>query len=168
MAAPKKKPKGKRGGRRPGSGAKPIELDPRDVARLQDLCRDGAPHIEIANWLRISPRTLERMLNDDQRLYTVKHPERKQVTERLTLREIVDRGYAHMRIGIRREQIKLLQAGSATMAVWLGKQYLGQSDRVRVEEPAVKPEDAAIEIEVSVEELLKRRDRDVADYGGKK
>jgi hypothetical protein len=28
-------------------------------------------------------------------------------------------------------QIKLLEAGNATMGVWLGKQYLGQTDQVQ-------------------------------------
>jgi hypothetical protein len=32
------------------------------------------------------------------------------------------------RISVRRHQMKLLEAGSVTMAVWLGKQFLGQRD----------------------------------------
>jgi hypothetical protein len=36
-------------------------------------------------------------------------------------------------------QIKLLEAGNATMGVWLGKQYLGQTDQVQYnyEVPAI-------------------------------
>lgn len=127
---------------------------------MQELCRRGCPHVEIAAWLRISPRTLERMLEDEKSLYAVKHPETKKI-ERMTLRAIMERGYACMRIGIRTEQIKLLEAGNATMAVWLGKQYLGQTDRMRVEEPPKEPE-AETEIPVTLEELLRRRDKIVA------
>src|SRR4051812_23010320 len=97
-----------------------------DIDRLHELCRRGCSHIEIAVWLRISPRTLERKLGDEKTTYSVKHPDDPKKRERLTLRAIMDCGYAHMRIGIRREQFKLLKAGSATMAIWLGKQYLGQ------------------------------------------
>ncbi len=165
MAVPKKRKraKGKRGGVRPGAGPKPIVLDPADVDYLQELCSDGAPHIEIAHFLRISPRTLERMLHDEKTLYTVKHPRDKKKTERLSLPAIVERGYAHMRIGIRREQIKLLQAGSNTMAVWLGKQYLGQTDRLQVAQVAPPPE-AEASIEVTTEQMLGNRDRDIATY----
>ena len=31
---------------------------------------------------------------------------------------------------MRRMQMKLLEAGNATMGVWLGKQYLGQTDQL--------------------------------------
>lgn len=155
----KRKPvkRGKNGGARPGAGKKPIELNARDLPFLQELCTAGAPHIEIAAFLRISPRTLERMLHDEATLYEIASPEDKRKIERLSLAAIMERGYAHMRIGIRREQIKLLKGGSNTMAVWLGKQYLGQTDRMRVEDKAAEPEKAAV-VAISVEELLSRRD----------
>ena len=40
----------------------------------------------------------------------------------------MQRGKAKGRLSIRRMQLKLLEAGNATMGVWLGKQYLGQRD----------------------------------------
>ncbi len=161
MAVPKKgkRAKGKHGGARPGTGPKPIVLADADVDHLQELCKAGAPHVEIAHFLRISPRTLERMLEDEATLYTVKNPRDRRQSERLSLPAIVERGYAHMRIGIRRSQIKLLEGGSNTMAVWLGKQYLGQTDRVLVANTAAPaPEEAAV-ITVTTEDMLGRRDR---------
>lgn len=38
------------------------------------------------------------------------------------------RGRHKGRLSVRREQFKLLQAGNATMGIWLGKQLLGQRD----------------------------------------
>ncbi len=46
------------------------------------------------------------------------------------LKEAIEEGWANGRASVRREQFKLLQAGNATMAVWLGKQYLGQRDQI--------------------------------------
>lgn len=46
------------------------------------------------------------------------------------LREIIEDAWANGRASIRRQQLKLLMEGNATMAVWLGKQYLGQRDQM--------------------------------------
>jgi hypothetical protein len=43
------------------------------------------------------------------------------------------RGKGKGRVSIRRAQMKLLEAGNATMGVWLGKQYLGQRDVTPIE-----------------------------------
>jgi len=47
--------------------------------------------------------------------------------------EAMERGRAKGRISVRRHQMKLLEAGNATMAVWLGKQLLGQRDVITAE-----------------------------------
>jgi hypothetical protein len=44
-------------------------------------------------------------------------------------REAYTRGKRKGRMSVRREQYKLLKKGNATMAVWLGKQLLGQRDK---------------------------------------
>ena len=48
-------------------------------------------------------------------------------------REAIERGQAKGRLSIRRQQIRLMEQGNATMAVWLGKQLLGQRDRLEAE-----------------------------------
>lgn len=45
---------------------------------------------------------------------------------------------------LRRHQFKLAE-NNATMAIWLGKQYLNQSDNTQAEEAAAKTIDALIE-----------------------
>ena len=47
--------------------------------------------------------------------------------------EVMTRGRVRGRISVRRAQMKLLEAGNATMGVWLGKQFLGQRDVTPVE-----------------------------------
>jgi len=47
--------------------------------------------------------------------------------------EAMERGRAKGRISVRRHQMKLLEAGNATMSVWLGKQLLGQRDVITAE-----------------------------------
>lgn len=41
----------------------------------------------------------------------------------------LEQGYAIMRTSLRRAQIDLALSGSAPLLIWLGKQYLGQSDK---------------------------------------
>ena len=47
--------------------------------------------------------------------------------------DVMDRGKAKGRISLRRQQMKLLEAGSSSMGIWLGKQILGQTDEIRHE-----------------------------------
>ncbi len=68
---------------------------------------------EIAHWFSVTTKTIERRR---------KEPE---------FAEVMERGKAKGRISLRRQQLKLLEAGNATMGVWLGKQYLGQTDEIR-------------------------------------
>ena len=42
---------------------------------------------------------------------------------------MIKRGRARLRKSLRRAQIRSALSGNSTMLVWLGKQYLGQSDR---------------------------------------
>lgn len=41
----------------------------------------------------------------------------------------MEQGYSNLRMSLRRTQIELAQSGNATMLIWLGKQYLAQSDK---------------------------------------
>lgn len=100
------------GGRRAGAGRKPVEID---LVELEKLCSLQCTHEEIAAWFNCSLRTIENY---------AKKPE---------FSEVMTRGRARGRISVRRAQMKLLEAGNATMGVWLGKQFLGQRDVTPVE-----------------------------------
>ena len=49
-------------------------------------------------------------------------------------REALDTGRARLNMSVRRTQIRMMRKGSATMAIWLGKQLLGQKDRQEITE----------------------------------
>src|SRR5687768_9015394 len=81
-----------------------------DLEELEKLCALQCTDEELALWFKVSTRTIER---------------RRQEPE---FGEAMERGKARGRMSIRRAQMRMLDAGNATMGIWLGKQYLGQSD----------------------------------------
>lgn len=101
-----------RGGSRIGAGRKPVEIDLEQLEKLASLqCTDQ----ELAAFFRCTTRTIEKRRKE------------------LAFKEAIERGRALGRISVRRSQMKLLEAGNATMGVWLGKQLLGQRDVTPIE-----------------------------------
>jgi len=92
------------------SRGKPAEID---LDELERLCAMQATDEEIASWFKVTTRTIERKRTDP------------------VFAEVMERGKAKGRLTVRRAQLKMLEQGNATMAIWLGKQYLGQSDEIR-------------------------------------
>jgi hypothetical protein len=84
---------------------------PIDLEELEKLSALQCTDEEIASWFRVSTRTIERRRQDPK------------------FAEAMERGKARGRMSIRRAQMRMLEDGNATMAIWLGKQYLGQQDR---------------------------------------
>ena len=107
-----------RGGFRTGAGRKPVDFD---LEQLEKLAALLATDEEIAAWFHCSPRTIEMRRKDPQ------------------FKEVMERGKAMGRISVRRAQMKLLDAGNATMGVWLGKQLLGQRDVTPIELTGAEP-----------------------------
>ena len=95
------------GGSRPGAGRKPVQMD---LVQLEKLAALQCTDEEIAAWFGVSARTMEK---------------RRQQPE---FAGALKRGRARGRISVRRAQMKLLAEGSASIAIWLGKQLLGQRD----------------------------------------
>jgi hypothetical protein len=86
-----------------------------DMGELEKLAMMQCTDEEIAAWFGVTARTIERRR---------KNP---------AFAEVMERGKAKGRLSMRRAQMKLLDQGNATMAIWLGKQYLGQTDQSRHE-----------------------------------
>jgi hypothetical protein len=84
-----------------------------DLAELERLSAMQCTDEEVAAWFGVTTRTIERRRKNAK------------------FAEVMDRGRAKGRISVRRQQLKLLEAGNATMGVWLGKQILGQTDEIR-------------------------------------
>jgi hypothetical protein len=99
------------GGNRKGAGRKPALIDLAELEKLSVLqCSDE----EIAAWFNVSLRTIQNRRKQPQ------------------FARVMNRGKAKGCISVRRAQMRLLEAGNATIAVWLGKNLLSQRDVVQV------------------------------------
>jgi hypothetical protein len=100
------------GGIRSGAGRKPAEID---LIELEKLCSLNCTDQEIAWWFGVSVRTIESRRKQRQ------------------FAELMERGKVKGRVSVRRAQMKLVERGNAAMAIWLGKQLLGQRDVTPIE-----------------------------------
>ena len=90
-----------------------IELDP---AEIEKLCRLNCTMDEIAAFFECSVDTIERRMKEDE-----------------DLKLAIEKGRATGKISLRRKQFQILEdSNSASMAIWLGKQLLGQRDNLDV------------------------------------
>ena len=83
-----------------------------DLDMLVKLAAIGHTQKECATLLDCSPDTLER-----------------------NYKETMAWGRSHRDASLRRKQFEIALAGNPTMLIWLGKQYLGQSDKTPGESP---------------------------------
>lgn len=87
-----------------------IEIDRED---FEKLCFMHCTLKEIAGWFKCSEDTIERWCKRELKM---------------TFAESYEKYSASGNISLRRFQWKLAET-NVTMAIWLGKQYLGQSDK---------------------------------------
>jgi hypothetical protein len=99
------------GGSRAGAGRKLTQID---LKELEKLCSLQCSHEEIAAWFGVSVRTIQN------RCKLPKYA------------DVMRRGKAKGCISVRRAQMRLLEAGNGTIAVWLGKILLGQKDTMQI------------------------------------
>ena len=99
------------GGARAGAGRKAAQID---LIELEKLCSLQCSEEEIAAWFNVSVRTIQNR--------------RKQHK----FAEVMRRGKAKGCISVRRAQMRLLEAGNGSIAVWLGKNLLGQRDTMQI------------------------------------
>lgn len=92
-------------------GRKKIQLD---WEQFDKLCGLQCTLREIASYFDCSEDTIERRCKEDKSTHFADYKAQK-----------AGKG----RIGLRRKQYELAMAGDKTMLIWLGKQYLGQSDK---------------------------------------
>ena len=104
------KSQGKRIGRPPA-----LDPDKRTLATIRGLGRIQATTRECAAVLGVSHPTFLA--------FTQKHPE---------VADILEQGKQMGLRSLRRQQFKAAENGNPTMLVWLGKQYLGQSDKQEI------------------------------------
>ncbi len=92
-----------------GIKGKSHDIAPETVERLAQI---GATQREMANFFGVDIATMERRLADPQ------------------YRAFLNAGDANLNISLRRKQVEMALAGDRTMLIWLGKQRLGQADKL--------------------------------------
>lgn len=116
-----------------------------DLDAISALCKMGCTIEEIASIIGTSDAWLIKEREDN--------PDMAQAMEL---------GYSTMKAGLRKTQVELAMSGNATMLIWLGKQWLGQSDKQAIETNTqinITVQRAAEELRnISKEQLLSSRD----------
>lgn len=79
---------------------------------MEKLAAIGCTDQDIAYVCGVSPKTVQRRRKDDA-----------------TFLYAIEKGQATGRMNLRGAQWKLALAGNPTMLIWLGKQFLGQTDK---------------------------------------
>lgn len=105
VVQPEKK---QRGGRRPGAGRKPLNIDPKLVETHASY---GCNNAEIAVALGCSRDHIDTMPH---------------------LREAADRGRLKASMALRAKQYQVAMTGEVRMLIWLGKQICGQKETLDV------------------------------------
>jgi len=114
-----------------------IKIDYKQVEQLAAMqCTDE----EIAAVLGVERSTIKRRKKDDDEFCTA-----------------YKKGKERGKASLRRMQFKAAEGGNATMLIWLGKQYLGQSDKTQQEisGPAGKPVQMQVDLSHLSEEELR-------------
>ena len=129
-AAARPKKAKKPNGRPPGS----IKAD-LDIKELEKLAALHCTYEEAAAWLGVTKRTF------------ITYMEREEV------RDAWERGQGRGRVSLRRIQYQLAEKGNAPMAIFLGKNLLGQRDRFDTEEEGDPTKDAARRIKGALDAI---------------
>jgi hypothetical protein len=94
-----------------------------DWEQFDKLCYLQCTQAEIAAWFDCSVDTLARRIEAE---YGVKFA------------EYFEQKRAGGRISLRRKQMQVAESGNVSMLIWLGKNYLGQSDKSEIATRDVK------------------------------
>lgn len=96
------------------AGRKKIEIDWHEFDKL---CQLQCSLREIASWFECSEDTIERRVKE---------------VHSIDFADYFDQKRGKGKIALRRKQYEVALSGNVTMLIWLGKQYLGQSDKQEV------------------------------------
>jgi len=118
-----------------------------DLEKLETLCQIGCTNREIAAHFNVSERTIE------------------QRRENARFRETMERAEAMGNISLRRKQMKMALEGDRVMLVWLGKQRLGQRDKVEQSGKLEHAHTHALDLSGLAEEELDALERIISKAG---
>ena len=126
--APAKQAPAKKPARHPG-GRPRITWNDEQVAQFKTMCGMMCTEQEICAVMGVSKPTMNELVNRYLFEEVTGHKRGKD-EEPIKFRDAFEVYSAQGTASLRRMQFKAAQAGDKTMLVWLGKQYLGQSDRM--------------------------------------
>lgn len=110
-----------------------------NYTQLDKLCAIQCTGEECAAFIGIDYDTLQRALKRDKKT---------------TFTDYYAQKSASGKISLRRRQFQAAEDGNSTMLVWLGKQWLGQSDkREEAEVQATQPLNVTFEVRDSVSDI---------------
>lgn len=118
-----------------------------DIAKFRELCGCFATRDEVCSTFGITPKTLNRLI--EEHLHDDIAPDSD---EPVTFQDAFQAYSAAARGSLRRKQFELAMGGDKTMLIFLGKNYLGQSDR----EHSGESDESGKESKASLSELLQR------------
>lgn len=95
-----------------------------DVTKFKELCGCFATRDEVCATFGISPKTLNKLIND--KLHDELAPDSD---EPVSFQDAFRAYSAAARGSLRRKQFELAMHGDKTMLIFLGKNYLDQTDR---------------------------------------
>lgn len=121
-------------------GRPPIQID---TGQFESLCNMQCTLEEIAGFFRCSPDTIENWCKK---------------TYEMTFSETYKKYSAGGKISLRRNQFRLAEK-NASMAIWLGKQYLGQTDKIELGNTSEDEKGLKIEMVVPEEEDIRRLEK---------
>lgn len=95
-------------------GPKGVQID---WDAFDKLCQIQCTLSEIAGWFDCSEDTIENRVKKEKKMKFSEYYEKKS---------------SKGKISIRRKQWQMAVAGDRTLLIWLGKQYLGQTEKTQV------------------------------------
>lgn len=131
----------RRRGALPGNGGAPFKLDEDDMKELYALAAIGCTFSEIAEYLAVDVTCLEK---------------------NKTYLGLIRDGKENFKRSLRRMQYANAKEGNTSMLIWLGKQILGQRDKMDTETTTINPllEKALSGKLASGKDLVKAREED--------
>ena len=123
-------------------GRPPIDIDWKDFDKL---CHIQCTLEEIAGWFKCSVDTIENRVKQEYGVTFSEYFRQKRSTGRISLR---------------RSQFQAAEKGNTTMLIWLGKQYLNQSEKLTTLDKTPEAETSQEERKARIE-LIKKMAKEI-------
>lgn len=114
---------------------KAIEWSDEQQKQFQDLCSIFCTRQEICAIMQVSEKTLNKLIN--KYFHDIVAPDTPK-SQKITFTDAFEYFSAPGKESLRRAQFKAAEAGDRQMLMWLGKQYLNQTDRKEVKKTVNK------------------------------